>query len=152
MLRPTYAPCMTPSVFLRSASVITLLFAAGHAMGAVDSWSPSGETAVLGAMRSFHFDVMGTTRTYLDFYLGFGLYITVLLLLQAILLWQLAAVAKKDPAIARPLIAAFLAAGVVGTFVIWRFIFIVPAAFSLACAACLVAALVASHWLAEEVR
>jgi len=74
---------MTPSVFLRSASVITLLFAAGHAMGAVDSWSPSGETAVLGAMRSFHFDVMGTTRTYLDFYLGFGLYITVLLLLQA---------------------------------------------------------------------
>ena len=45
-----------------------------------------------------------------------------------------------------------LAAAVVGTFVIWRFIFVVPAAFSLACAACLVAALVTSHRLAEEVR
>ena len=58
----------------------------------------------------------------------------------------------KDPAIARPLIVAFLAAAVVGTFVMWRFIFVVPAAFSLACAACLVAALVTSHRLAEEVR
>jgi hypothetical protein len=143
---------MSPPVLLRTASALTLLFAAGHAMGAVDFWSPPGETTVLEAMRSFQFDVMGTTRTYLDFYLGFGLYITVLLLLQAILLWQLAAIAKKDPAIARPLIVAFLATSVVGTFVIWRFIFIVPAAFSLACAACLVAALATSHRLAEKVR
>jgi hypothetical protein len=103
-------------------------------------------------MRSFRFDTMGVTRTYLDFYLGFGLYIAVLLLLQAVLLWQLAAISKTDSATAGPMIAAFLAATLVGTLVIWRFIFIVPAVFSLACAACMAIALVRSRGVAETRR
>ena len=68
---------------LRIASVIALLFAIGHTMGAMESWSPPGETAVLDAMRSFRFDAMGVSRTYSDFYFGFGLIISVFLLLQA---------------------------------------------------------------------
>src|ERR1700752_4364000 len=99
---------MKPSHWLRIASVIALLFAAGHSMGAMESWSPPGETDVLEAMRSFRFDAMGVTRTYWDFYFGFGLFISVFLLLQAILLWQLSAIAMTDPARARPLIATVL--------------------------------------------
>jgi hypothetical protein len=96
-------------------------------------------------MRTFEFDVMGATRTYLHFYLGFGVYITVLLLMQAILVWQLASLASVDPRRARPLVATLSVGGLIGTFVIWRFIFAVPALFSLACAVCLTLAYVVSH-------
>jgi len=128
---------LTPTLFLRIASGLIVLYAAGHAMGGADSWSPPGETDVLQSMRTFEFDVMGATRTYLHFYVGFGVYITVLLLLQAILVWQLASLASVDPHRARPLVATLSLGSMIGTFVVWRFIFAVPALFSLACAACL---------------
>jgi hypothetical protein len=88
--------------------------------------------------------VMGATRTYLHFYLGFGVYITVLLLVQAILVWQLASLARVDPHQTSRLVATFSLGNVIGTLVVWRFIFPVPALFSLACAACLSIAYVLS--------
>ena len=111
-----------------------MLYAAGHAMGGAESWSPPGETDVLQSMRTFEFDVMGATRTYLHFYLGFGVYITVLLLLQAIVVWHLASLASVDPRRARPMVGTISLGSLIGTFVVWRFIFVVPALFSLACA------------------
>jgi hypothetical protein len=119
-----------------------VLYAAGHAMGGIESWSPPGETAVLQSMRTFEFDVMGATRTYMHFYLGFGVYVTVLLLLQAVLVWQLASLAHADPRRASPFVAALSVGNLIGTFVVWRFIFAVPALLSLACAACLTIAYV----------
>ena len=109
-------------------------------MGAMDAWSPPGETEVLRSMRAFQFDVMGATRTYWHFYVGFGLYITVLLLLQAVLLWQLASLVRVDPGRVRPLLGTLSVAGVAGTVVVSAFIFAVPALFSLVCTACLVLA------------
>ena len=41
---------LTPVLLLRVASGLTLLFAAGHAMGAIDSWSPPGDTDVLRSL------------------------------------------------------------------------------------------------------
>jgi hypothetical protein len=77
-----------PSLALRIAAVTTLLFAIGHTVGGMQSWSPPGRTEVLDAMKSFHFDADGVSRSYLDFYLGFGFIISVYLFLQALLLWQ----------------------------------------------------------------
>lgn len=114
-----------------------LVFAAGHAMGAADSWSPPGDTVVLQSMRSFQFNVMGVSRTYWHFYVGFGYYITVLLLLLAVMLWQLAALERTHPGRARPMIVGVLVATLAGTWVLWTFVFVLPALFSLACAACL---------------
>ena len=136
---------LSPAPLLRAASGLTLLFAAGHAVGAMDSWSPPGETDVLRSMRAFQFDVMGATRTYWHFYVGFGLYITVLLLLQAVLLWQLASLVRVDPSRVRPLLGTLSLAGVVGTGVIWTFIFAVPALFSLSCTACLTLAFITAR-------
>jgi hypothetical protein len=124
------------TIWLRIASGLTLLFAAGHAMGAIDSWSPPGETDVLRSMRAFEFDVSGTIRTYWHFYMGFGVYITVLLLMQTVLLWQMASLARLNPSLVRPLIGAVCVASLIGTAVIWTFIFAVPALMSLACAVC----------------
>jgi hypothetical protein len=135
---------MKASLFLRIASIITLLLAGGHTSGGLSFWSPPGETDVLRAMRSFHFDAAGVSRTYLDFYLGFGFLIGVCLLAQALVLWQLASLAKADPLRIRPLIGSFLLASVVCAFLAWKFIFIVPVVSFLAVAICLALAFFAA--------
>ena len=104
---------MKPSTVLRITSLVTLIFAAGHSLGGMESWSPMGETEVLKAMKSFRFDAEGMTRTYFDFYLGFGLILSVCLFLQAVLLWQLAALAKTEALRLRPLLVSFFLASVV---------------------------------------
>jgi hypothetical protein len=136
---------MTATVFLRVASILSLLFAAGHTLGGRQSWSPAGETEVLQAMRSFRFDAEGVSRSYLEFYLGFGFILSVYLLLQAVVLWQLATLARVEPARLRPLVAAFLLAQVAAGVLAWRFIFAIPAVFSALIALSLGAALYASR-------
>jgi hypothetical protein len=128
---------MKPSLWLRITSILSLVFAAGHTLGGLKYWSPSGETEVLRAMRSFHFEAEGVSRTYLDFYLGFGYILGVYLFLQAVALWQLAKIAKADPLRVCPLIASFFVTSVVSAFLSWKFIFVVPVVFSLVIAACL---------------
>jgi len=128
---------MKPALLLRITSIISLLFAAGHTLGGMNSWSPMGENDVLRAMRSVRFDVEGVSRTYLDFYLGLGFTISVYLLLQAVLLWQLATIAKTDPLRTRPLIVSFFLASAVSAVLSWTLIFAVPAIFSAVIAACL---------------
>lgn len=133
---------MTPTLWLRAASIVAILFAAGHMMGAQSAWSPLGETPVLQSMRSFAFDVSGSRRTYADFYIGFGVYIGVLLVAKAVVLWQLASLARAHPSAARPMVLTLAVAAVAGAIVCWRYIFIIPAAFAIALAACLVVSLV----------
>lgn len=128
---------MKPSLLLRVASILTLLFAVGHSLGGLSLWSPAGETEVLGAMRSFHFDASGVSRTYLDFYLGFGFILSVYLLAQAVVLWQLASLARTDANRLRPLIGTFFLASVVSAFLSWRYIFLVPVVSFLVIAVCL---------------
>jgi hypothetical protein len=118
---------MKPSIVLRITSLITLTFAAGHSLGGLESWSPVGETEVLKAMKSFHFHTEGVSRTYFDFYLGFGSILSVYLFLQAVLLWQLAALAKTEALRNRPLIVSFFMASVVSAGLSWNFLFAVPA-------------------------
>ena len=136
---------MNSTLFLRIASIVSLLFAAGHTMGGTQSWSPPGETEVLRAMRSFRFDAEGVSRSYYDFYLGFGFTISVYMLLQAVLLWQLATIARSEPLRVRPLIASFFLASLASAFVSWKFIFAIPVVFSALVAACLGPALLTSR-------
>jgi hypothetical protein len=132
---------MRTTLLLRVASVVSLLFAAGHTLGGRKEWSPMGETDVLQAMRTQRFDVFGVSRTYLDFYRGFGFSLTVSLLLQAVLLWQLASFARTEPRRVSPMIASFVLASLAGTVVSWIFILPQPAVFSAFLTACLAAAL-----------
>ena len=128
---------MKPALLLRIASVITLLLAVGHTAGGLSFWSPAGDTEVLRAMRSFHFDAAGVSRTYLDFYLGFGFITGIYLLAQAVALWQLASMAKADPIRVRPLVASFLLTSIVSAFLSWRFIFLLPVVSFIVVAVCL---------------
>lgn len=128
---------MKPSLLLRIASILTLLLAVGHTAGGLSFWSPAGETEVLRAMRSFHFDAGDVSRTYLDFYLGFGFTISVYLFMQTVVLWQLASIAKSEALRVRPLIGSFLLASVASAVLAWKFIFVVPVVSFTAVAVCL---------------
>jgi hypothetical protein len=136
---------MNTTLLLRIASVISLIFTAGHTLGGLRKWSPMGENDVLKAMTGVRFDTMGANRSYLDFFMGFGWSISVAMLLQTVLLWQLAALADPDPARVRPMIAAFALATLVSGVIAWRFIFPVPALFS----GVLATVLAAAYWVAR---
>src|SRR5262245_64654072 len=117
---------LTTTLLLRIASVISLLFTAGHTMGGLRKWSPMGDNAVLEAMTAVRFDTMGANRSYLDFFMGFGWSLSVFMLMQTILLWLLASMAKTEPARVRPMIAVIALATVGSGVIAGRFIFSVP--------------------------
>src|SRR5690242_5436793 len=83
-------PLMSASTRLRIASIVAFVYWIGHTAGA--PWTPArgaAEAAAIDALRSLHFVVQGFSRSYWDFYVGFGVAISVFLLVQAVLLWQL---------------------------------------------------------------
>jgi hypothetical protein len=136
---------MTATLLLRIAAIISLLFTAGHTMGGLDKWSPMGENAVLKTMRDVHFEVMGSHRSYLDFFMGFGWSLSVTMLLQSILLWQIASLARTDAARVRPMIAAFALAQVASAIIAWNYIFLVPTLFACVLLVVLLAAFVVAR-------
>ena len=134
---------MKTSTLLRIAAVITFLYFAGHTAGA--PWTPGmgpAELAVIEAMKTNHFAAMGSSRTYWDFYFGFGVIISVLQLVQAVVLWQLGALAKTDAARLRPIIATFLAAFIAIAILGWMYFFILPVIMATVIAICLAGAFV----------
>ena len=131
---------MNATVLLRVAATISLLFTAGHSTGGLQKWSPMGENAVLKAMTDVRFDAMGANRSYLDLFMGFGWSVSAAMLLQSVLLWQLATLARKDAASVRPMIAAFALAQLASGIITWCFIFPLPALFSAVLLVVLVAA------------
>jgi len=72
-------------ILYRISSVLLLLFALGHTFGFRQNNPEWGADAVLGSMRSVHFDAQGFTRTYWDFFSAFGLFFSVFLLFAAVL-------------------------------------------------------------------
>ena len=97
---------MKPHVLLRMASALTLAHALLNSFAGLLSGTSKNqeEVSLLNAMKALHFDAMGSLRTYWDFYFGFGLFLTVNLLLLSALLWHLASLVKVEPAIARPFV------------------------------------------------
>ncbi len=129
---------MKPSILLRIASIITLLYFAGHTAGM--PWTPAagpGELPVIGAMKTHRFQTEGFARTYWDFYVGFGVIISAFLLVQAVVLWQLGSLARTGAVQIRPVVATFLVAFVVNAILAWMFFFAVPAVMAAAIAICL---------------
>jgi uncharacterized membrane protein len=83
----------------------------------------------------------GFERSYSDFHKGFGLYIGAMLLVQAIIMWQLGSTAKSEPRTAK-FITAALACLFAGTVVLdYFFFFWGPIVFSVVIALTLAVAL-----------
>lgn len=130
-----------PSIYLRIASVLSFLFFAGHTSGY--PWTPvlgPAETALVDAMQKGHFEVLGETRSYWDFYIGFGLGISAMRLMASVLLWQLAGLLKTHALPARALIAPFLLEIAFSTYLAWKHFFAPPLILCLAITVTLVLA------------
>jgi hypothetical protein len=123
-----------------------LLFDVGHTVGFRQSDPKWGVDTLISSMRSIHFDCQGFSRTYWDFYVGFGLFVTVLLLFAAVLAWQLSGLPAGTLALMRgtawALALCFLAVAILS----WRYFFIVPLVFSIVITVCLIAA----AWLSAK--
>ena len=125
------ARSMTARMWLRVSAVLSLLFAAGHSLGGRKQWSPMGDNPVLRMMKAVQFQTMGVSRSYYDFFMGFGISLSISMLTQAFVLWFMADLATSHAARLRPMILVFLVASLAGVVVAWQYIFPIPALFSL---------------------
>ena len=131
---------MRASMFYRIAAVLLLLFAVGHTLGFRQSDPSWGVDALLGSMRSIHFDVQGFQRTYWDLFLAAGFSVGVFYVFAAILAWQLGGLPTATLALMRGTTWAFALCFAAITIVSWKYLFILPIAFSVAITFCLTAA------------
>src|SRR5580658_3547687 len=118
--------CVKPRILHRIASVLLLLFAAGHTFGFRQNDPEWGADAVLGSMRSVHFDAQGFTRTYWDFFTAFGLLFSEFLLFAAVLAWLLGGLPAETLARVRSIAWALAMCFVAITALSWRYAFTTP--------------------------
>jgi len=137
---------MKASIFYRIAAVLLLLFAIGHTLGFRQSDPAWGVDALLSSMRSIHFDVQGFNRTYWDLFVAAGFCVGVFYFFAAILAWQLGGLPATTLAVMRGSAWAFALTFAAITVVSWRYLFILPIAFSIVITLCLTAA----AWLSAK--
>jgi hypothetical protein len=137
---------MKASIFYRIAAVLLLLFAAGHTLGFRQSDPQWGVDALLGSMRSIHFDVQGFSRTYWDLFEAAGFSLGVFFLFSAILAWQLGGLQAATLALMRGTAWAFALCFAAITVLSWKYLFMLPIVLSIAITLCLTAA----AWLSAK--
>lgn len=128
---------MKASVFYRVAAILLLIFAAGHTLGFRQSDPSWGVDGVLASMRSVHFEIQGFHRTYWDLFLAAGFSVGVFYVFTAILAWQLGGLPADTLARMRGTRWSFALCFAAITVVSWRYLFILPIAFSIVIAGCL---------------
>jgi hypothetical protein len=138
---------MKAPILYRVAAVLLILFAVAHTLGFSQPPDPKwGADGVVASMRSLHFDVQGSSRTYWDFFMAAGLSIGVLYLFAGILAWQLGSLPAETRSrlrgVAWALALAFAALTVVSSI----YLFITAVVFSGVVALCLASA----AWLSRS--
>ena len=129
---------LTTRVIYRIAAVLILLFDVGHTAGY--PWSDPSWGVDLSAVQSSHFKVLGFTRTYWNFYVGFGLFVSVFMLLAAIFAWQLSNLPAETLRLVRLSGWALSVCFAAVTVLSWMYFFTIPIAFSGVITVCLIVA------------
>jgi hypothetical protein len=93
---------MHTKLWFRASAAILFCFALGHTIGFL-SFVPSTNAgkAVWSAMTTVYFQENGTSYSYGNFYLGFGLFVSMFYVLLGVLAWFLSMRAEKIPREAR---------------------------------------------------
>jgi hypothetical protein len=138
---------LRPSLFYRIAAVLILLFDIGHTVGFLQHDPEWKVDSLIGSMKSTHFNIQGFSRSYWEFFVGFGLFVTVFLLLAAVTAWQLGGLPAEILARLRGIRWALAVCFVALTFLSFRYFFLLPLIFSIVIAVCLLVA----AWLKPRV-
>jgi Sec-independent protein secretion pathway component TatC len=134
------------SVFYRIASGLLLLFAALHTFGFRQVDPEWGVGPLIHSMQSIRFDLMGSSRTYWELFVAFGLLFSVFLVFAAVLAWQLGGLPDQTLSRLRGTAWAFIICFAAVTIVCLRYAFILPIVFSILILFCLTAA----AWLTSK--
>ena len=126
-------------------SVLTFFQGLGHTIGGVfGKPEPGPMQAAVSAMQADTFPVMGFTRSFWDFHVGFGLSITVLLAMEAVVFWQFSLLKRPELARLRPVLATLALANVVLAVLSFYYFFWQPVVGELLIAICVAMAFVAA--------
>jgi hypothetical protein len=131
---------MKASLLYRIAAALLLLFAATHTIGFRQSDPSWGVDALLGSMRSIHFNVLGISRSYWDFFVADGLTVAVFYFFSAIFAWQLSRLPVAALVLMRGITWAFAIVFAAITVLSCLYLFIPPIVFCAAITLCLAAA------------
>lgn len=136
---------MKPAISLRIASVLTLAHAVLHTIGGVFGKPAPGLAAATDAiMRANHFQILGVTRSYWQFYRGMGLGVTIFLTAEGLIFWLLASQTEKHANMQRdlrPILWVFALAYLVFALNSYVYFFAAPVLVETLIAACLLAAI-----------
>lgn len=139
---------MKATTLYRIASVLILLFAAGHTLGFRQIDPKWGVGSLITSMQSIHFEAQGFDRTYWDFYIGFGFFVSVFLVFAAVFAWQLGGLPAETLSTQRgPAWSLAICFGAVA-ILSWRYFFMAPLVFSVVITLCLTIA----AWLSGRPR
>jgi hypothetical protein len=128
---------MKPALLYRIAAAVLVLFALGHTYGFL-SFNPSAPAAIVARQAmDAPFRVDGSTFSYGNFYMGFGLFISAYQLFSAFLAWHLGRLASTSPACIGALGWAFALLQVVGIVLSLKYFAIPQVVFSALLAICL---------------
>jgi hypothetical protein len=140
-----------PVVFLRVASVLTLIHAVLHTVGGVfGGVDPGPASAAVTAMKANQFLLMGNMRTFWDFHIGMGLAVTIFLTGESVLMWQLASLAGTDARRLRPMIATLLLIYLAFAVNSYVYFFIAPVVTEVLIAGCIGVAFVTAKGKADR--
>jgi hypothetical protein len=129
---------MKPALYLRIASVLTFIHAVLHTIGGVfGKPAPGVQAATVLVMQTNQFPLMGFTRSFWDFYIGMGLGVSIFLTVEALVFWQLAALAKTKARELRSILATFAVGYLVFAMDSYRFFFLAPVVTEILIAVCL---------------
>ena len=136
---------MKPVLFLRIASVLTLIHALLHTIGGVLGAMPPAALATVEAMKANQFPAMGAMRTMWDFHMGFGLVVSIALAMEGIVFWQLGTLAKNDALQLRPILTTFFVGYLCFSGISYRYFFAGPVITEILIALCLGLAIVSAN-------
>lgn len=129
---------MKSSLLYRVTSILLVLFAIGHTWGFRQTDPSWGINALLESLRTARFHANGfDNRTFWNFYVGFGLFVTALMLLAAVFAWQMGQLSPEALASMRLSAWAFVGCFAFVVFLSWRYFFLIPLVFSAVILACL---------------
>ena len=136
---------MNAPTLLRVAAGVALLQGAAHATLILTARPKHGaeEVAVVDAMKSHRFDFAGARRSYWDFYFGYAMEAALVCVVEAVLLWQLGALAGSAAGTLKSIILLLIVANVGHALLALRYFFITPVVPDVAIAVCLALALAA---------
>jgi hypothetical protein len=140
----------TPRFLTKSAAAAIMLYALGHSRSY--PWTPvigPSQQELLRQLQNNTFAVSGVHRSYWDFYVGFGIDISIVHFTIALTLWLLADVLEISPKKMAMILGLFSLSYLAGSVVMWRYLFLPPFVLSSLIVLLTLAAAVKLRWSAK---